>query len=134
MEQALRELKELDTMVGGKKKLAVSVEDILQQGGKARNVMDRYSRRVEMGTDRIASKRREILLNKVLRPYRLDPRKPDTTMIDGPSFAYSLPGARTPRAQGSSGATATVPFAWRGHTKRRTTRAGRAPDPAVRLG
>ena len=44
------------------------------------------------------------------------------------------PDARTPRAQGSSGATATVPFVWRGHTKSRTTRAGRALELAVRLG
>ena len=44
------------------------------------------------------------------------------------------PDARTPRAQGSSGATATVPFLWRGHTKSRTTRAGRAPELALRLG
>ena len=44
------------------------------------------------------------------------------------------PDARIPRAQGSSGATATVPFVWRGHTKSRTTRAGRALDLALRLG
>ena len=43
------------------------------------------------------------------------------------------PDARIPRAQGSSGATATVPFAWRGHTKSRTTRARPSPDLAVWL-
>ena len=44
------------------------------------------------------------------------------------------PDARFPRAQGSSGATTTVPFVWRGHTKSRTTRAGRALELALRLG
>ena len=44
------------------------------------------------------------------------------------------PDAHIPRAQGSSGATATVPFIWRGHTKSRTTRAGRALELALRLG
>ena len=44
------------------------------------------------------------------------------------------PDARFPRAQGSSGATATVPFVWRGHTKSRTARAGRALELALRLG
>ena len=44
------------------------------------------------------------------------------------------PDARFPRAQGSSGATATVPFVWRGHTKSRATRVGRALELALRLG
>ena len=43
------------------------------------------------------------------------------------------PCALSPHAQGSGGATATVPFAWRGHTKSTTTRAGRALDLALRL-
>ena len=43
------------------------------------------------------------------------------------------PDARIPRAQGSSGASATVPFVWRGHTKSRTTQARRALELALRL-
>ena len=37
------------------------------------------------------------------------------------------------RAQGSSGAVATMPFVWRSHAKSPTTRAGRALDIALRL-
>ena len=39
--------------------------------------------------------------------------------------------AFTSRAQGSSGAVATVPFVWRSHAKSPTTRAGRALDIAL---
>ena len=53
--------------------------------------------------------------------------------LEGPSFRVFPLGARIPRARGSSGATATVPFVWRGHTKTPTTRAGRALDIAVWL-
>ena len=35
----------------------------------------------------------------------------------GPSFAYSLPHAPSPHAQGSSGVVATMLFVWRGHTE-----------------
>ena len=41
--------------------------------------------------------------------------------------------ALIPRVQGSSGAVATVQFAWRGHAKTPTTRAGPWPDFALRL-
>ena len=41
--------------------------------------------------------------------------------------------ALVPRAQGSSGAVATVQFVWRGHAKTPTTRAGPWPDFALRL-
>ena len=37
--------------------------------------------------------------------------------IRGPSFAYSLPHAPSPHAQGSSGVVATMLFVWRGHTE-----------------
>ena len=37
------------------------------------------------------------------------------------------------RAQGSSGAVATMPFVWRSHAKSPTTRAGRALDTALWL-
>ena len=43
------------------------------------------------------------------------------------------PHAPSPHAQGSSGDVATVPFAWRGHTKSLTTRARPGPDLAVWL-
>ena len=41
--------------------------------------------------------------------------------------------APVPRVQGSSGAVATVQFAWRAHTKSLTTRARSSPDLAVWL-
>ena len=41
--------------------------------------------------------------------------------------------ALMPRVQGSSGVVATVQFAWRGHAKTPTTRAGPWPDFALRL-
>ena len=41
--------------------------------------------------------------------------------------------ALVPRAQGSTGAVATVRFVWRGHAKTPTTRAGPWPDFALRL-
>ena len=43
------------------------------------------------------------------------------------------PHAPSSHAQGSSGVVATVPFAWRGHTKSTTARSGPSPDLAVRL-
>ena len=45
-------------------------------------------------------------------------------------FPPHAPGSR---AQGSSGVVDNMPFAWRGHTKRRTARARPGPDLAVRL-
>ena len=56
-------------------------------------------------------------------------RSTDAGATWGPSFAYSL----ISHAQGSSGVVGTVPFAWRGHTKRPTTRARPSPDLAVWL-
>ena len=55
-------------------------------------------------------------------------------IFNGPSSlrVFSL-FAFTSRAQGSSGAVATVPFVWRSHAKAPTTRAGRALDIALRL-
>ena len=44
------------------------------------------------------------------------------------------PCALVSRAQGSSGVVDNMLFAWRGHTKRLTTRAGPRPDLAVWLG
>ena len=59
----------------------------------------------------------------------------DLAAQDDPARPSLIPlDARIPRAQGSSGATATVPFVLRGHTKSRTTRAGRALELALRLG
>ena len=53
---------------------------------------------------------------------------------EGPSSLRVFPlFAFTSRAQGSSGAVATVPFVWRSHAKAPTTRAGRALDIALRL-
>ena len=43
------------------------------------------------------------------------------------------PCALLSHAQGSSGAVDNMPFAWRGHTKRLTTRARPSPDLAVWL-
>ena len=43
------------------------------------------------------------------------------------------PHAPSSHAQGSSGVVATVPFAWRGHTKSTTARSGPSPDLVVWL-
>ena len=106
--------------------------DLAAQSACRREIGLRALRQLVSGTGAVVQPYfdRPLLMGVLLKVVK---REPSRLIRHEAVLRLFPPCALVSRAQGSSGAVATVQFVWRGHAKTPTTRAGPWPDFALRL-